>query len=158
MFLKLDSISETVAGQLLNTVATQSEQTVNIGQAKRTTCTLLIHNSSPSFQCFMLLMCRIPISSRYYLHMDVEALWDILGDDADNKEFGLFKQVDSKKWHQNDSLLRALLVMNLILLSGFLSLYYLPWAALITPKFESLNSYSVGVRHFLAKIKAPLRN
>ena len=29
--------------------------------------------------------------------MDVEALWEILGDDADNKEFGLFKQVDSKK-------------------------------------------------------------
>ena len=97
MFLKLDSISETVAGQLLNTVATQSEQTVNIGRAEKTTCTLLIPNSPPSFQCFILLMCRIPISSRYYLHMDVEALWDLLGDDADNKEFGLFKQVDSKK-------------------------------------------------------------
>ena len=138
MFLKLDSISETVAGQLLNTVATQSEQTVNIGQAEKTTCRLLIHNSPPSFQCLMLLMYRIPISSRYYLHMDVEALWDILGDDADNKEFGLFKQVDSKKWHQNDSLLRALLVMNLILLSGFLSLYYLPWAALSYPNLGAL--------------------
>ena len=29
--------------------------------------------------------------------MDVEALWDLLGEDADNKEFGLFKKVDSKK-------------------------------------------------------------
>ena len=35
--------------------------------------------------------------------MDVEALWDLLGEDMDKKEFGLFKKVDSKKWHQNTS-------------------------------------------------------
>ena len=29
--------------------------------------------------------------------MDVQVLWDLLADDADNKEFGLFKPVDSKK-------------------------------------------------------------
>ena len=32
---------------------------------------------------------------RYYLHMDVEVLWDIL--ENNEKEFGLFKKIDSKK-------------------------------------------------------------
>ena len=39
-FLKLTCIAEMAVGQLLNTVATQSEQTVNIGLAEKTTCRL----------------------------------------------------------------------------------------------------------------------
>ena len=58
--------------------------------------------------------------------MDVEALWDLLADEK--KEFGLFKQVDSKKW-------QYFLFQEMIIMATFSPVELL----IISPGFTGLN-------------------